>query len=360
MSKDVLSKIRTNDVYKGLTRVLSDYRVEDFDVVDKRPHPAMIIRYCGIEREFTFPGSPRPGVNVKAYVAEMRRFLKDMQMESLELEKKANIPSKVGQVHVPMQGSLFNQQVDENGTPVVFVRDGEVFANSRDVAAFFDKNHRDVVRAIDNLVEQERDLGLRNFAQGSYTLESTGQQQHRCYDMDRDGFTLLAMGFTGGKALKWKLRYIEAFNTMEREIRNATSPAIDLNDPAWLRGQLLSYTERVIALEETVATQKPKVEALERIAEADGSLCITDAAKTLQLQPNVLFKWLDANGWTYVRPGTASRLAYQLKMNAGYLTHKVKTGPRDDGSEWLSTQVRVTPKGLAFLAEVFPPIARVA
>lgn len=55
------------------------------------------------------------------------------------------------------------------------------------------------MRDIDNLIAAEPDLALRNFAQGSYTLPGTGSQQHRCFDMNRDGFTLLAMGFTGGK-----------------------------------------------------------------------------------------------------------------------------------------------------------------
>ena len=103
--------------------------------------------------------------------------------------------------------------------PVVSARDGKVFANSRDVAASFGKNHRDVMRSIDNLIEQEPSLGVRNFAQGLYRLPETRDQEHRCFDMDRDGFTLLAMGFTGKKALKWKLRYIEAFNQMEAQLR---------------------------------------------------------------------------------------------------------------------------------------------
>lgn len=356
MGKDVLSKIRTNDVYKALSRVLSDYRIEDFEVIDKRPHPVLIIPYCGLEKEFPFPCTPRRRVNIKSYVAELRRFLKDMQMEALEMENRPVVPSKVGQVHVPMQGSL---SLSCESEPIVFSKNGHVFANSRDVASFFEKEHRNVLASIDSLIEQEPRLALLNFQQGYYLLENTGKQQHRCFDMSRDGFTLLAMGFTGNKALKWKMRYIEAFNAMEAELRRA-APIVDLNDPAWLRGQLLSYTEKVLELQETVAVQQPKVEALERIAEADGSLCITDAAKTLQVNPNVLFKWLDRNGWTYTRVGSSERRAYQTKLNAGHLEHKVKTGPRPDGSEWCSTQVRITPKGLAFLAEIFPPIARVA
>lgn len=91
--------------------------------------------------------------------------------------------------------------------PVVFAEDEEVFTNSRDVAAFFDKRHDNAMQTIANLIASEPKLGLLNFKETPYVEPSTGQT-YRSYDMDRDGFTLLAMGFTGGKALKWKLRYI--------------------------------------------------------------------------------------------------------------------------------------------------------
>src|SRR5690606_19585992 len=133
--------------------------------------------------------------------------------------------------------------------PIVFAKDGEVFANSRDVAAFFGKEHRSVLASIDNLLEQEPGLRLHHFMQTVIERENPsggGSIQSRGFDMDRDGFTLLAMGFTGGKALKWKLRYIEAFNALEAECRRIaqSGPAIDLNDPAALRGLLLSYSEK--------------------------------------------------------------------------------------------------------------------
>ena len=94
--------------------------------------------------------------------------------------------------------------IDTTRQPVVHAKDGEVFASSRDVAAFFGKEHRNVMRDIDNLIAQEAKLGLLNFEQGYYTLVSTGEQRHRMFEMDRTGFTLLAMGFTGTKALKWR------------------------------------------------------------------------------------------------------------------------------------------------------------
>jgi len=247
--------------------------------------------------------------------------------------------------------------IDATRSPVVFSRQGEVFANSRDVAAFFGKNHRDVTRAIDNLIEQEPDLGVRNFAQGVYRLPETKDQEHRCFDMDRDGFTLLAMGFTGTKALKWKLRYIEAFNTLESEVRRMAQGGgqIDLNDPAQLRNLLLNYSERAESLERRVQELLPSQEALDRLSRADGSLCITDSAKSLQMRPKDLFQWLQKNGWIYKRAGSASWLGYQSKTASSLLEHKVTTVLRSDGSEKVTEQVRITPKGLTKLAALIQP-----
>ena len=106
--------------------------------------------------------------------------------------------------------------------PIVIVKDGHVIADSRDVAAAFGKQHRDVLRAIDNLLSQEEQC-LRNFAQTVVERPNPSggaSIQSRVFEMDRDGFVLLAMGFTGKKALKWKLAYIEAFNRMETALRS--------------------------------------------------------------------------------------------------------------------------------------------
>ncbi|WP_234705752.1 phage regulatory protein/antirepressor Ant [Sinorhizobium meliloti] len=244
--------------------------------------------------------------------------------------------------------------------PVVFTKNGEVFANSRDVAEFFGKEHRDVLRAIDNLLQQAPEMRVRNFAQtvSERPNPSGGASiQSRSFNMDRDGFTLLAMGFTGGKALKWKLRYIEAFNAMEAELRRIANsgPTIDLNDPGALRGLLLTYSEKALQLEKQVQELLPSQEALQRISAADGSLCITDAAKALQMRPSDLFDWLRRNGWIYKRVGASHDLGYSSKTQSGFLEHKVTTVLRADGSEKVTEQVRVTAKGLTKLALLIKP-----
>lgn len=147
------------------------------------------------------------------------------------------------------------------------------------------------------------------------------------------------------------------FIEMERAALNARDPIEVLNDPAAMRGLLLTYSERVIELEADVAEMTPKAAALDRIAAADGSMCLTDAAKHLQMRPRDLISWLKGAHWIYRRAGNGHWIGYQDKIQSGYLEHKVTEVSRSDGSEKITEQCRVTAKGLAKLAEKLAPNA---
>lgn len=143
----------------------------------------------------------------------------------------------------------------------------------------------------------------------------------------------------------------------------APAPAVDpmavLSDPAAMRGLLLTYTEKVLALQSAVAEQAPKVLALDRIATAsEGAINITEAAKCLQVRPRELFRWLHANAWIYRRPGGSGWVAYQPRLQQGVLEHKITTVSRSDGTEKVVEHVRVTAKGLARLGELLEKEAR--
>ncbi|MFM4996017.1 phage antirepressor KilAC domain-containing protein [Aeromonas sanarellii] len=104
-------------------------------------------------------------------------------------------------------------------------------------------------------------------------------------------------------------------------------------------------------LELQVEAAKPKVEALERIAVADGSLNLTEAAKALQQQPKKFNQHLCSQRWIYKRAGGKQWLGYQDKVQQGLVEHKVTMVPLADGGERLCEQVRITPKGLTRLAQ---------
>lgn len=143
------------------------------------------------------------------------------------------------------------------------------------------------------------------------------------------------------------------FIECERVAKHATTdPMQALNDPATMRGLLLSYSEKVIALENKNAELTPKAEALDRIANSEGSVCVTNAAKDLQVRPKHLFAYLFQNKWIYRRQGGSGWVAYQDKLQQGLLEHKVTVVTRGDGTEKLTEQVLVTSKGMARLADI--------
>lgn len=99
---------------------------------------------------------------------------------------------------------------------------GAFRCSSRDIAAHFGKAHKHVLRDIDRILEDlEPEFGRTNFGPSFYVNEQNKQQ--RCFLLTRDGFTLLAMGFSGSQALAWKVKYIDAFNAMEAELRKLTA-----------------------------------------------------------------------------------------------------------------------------------------
>jgi phage antirepressor YoqD-like protein len=151
------------------------------------------------------------------------------------------------------------------------------------------------------------------------------------------------------------IEIIERFDAYERGEGGDAALLRKLNDPTAMRGLLLSYSEKVLALEASNAELAPKAEALDRLATADGSFNCTEAAKALQIRPKDLFCYLQQHSWIYKRPGAQSYLGYQARVQAGDLEHKVTTVLRGDGSEKVVEQVRITPKGLAKLAKLMPP-----
>lgn len=94
--------------------------------------------------------------------------------------------------------------------------DGELVVTSRQIAEDFDKRHADVIEKIEELIKTENSV-MTMFIESSYKA-GTGKS-YKEYLITRDGFSLLVMGFTGSKALEWKIKYIEAFNKMEQALK---------------------------------------------------------------------------------------------------------------------------------------------
>lgn len=156
------------------------------------------------------------------------------------------------------------------------VIDGRPVTSSRIVAEYFGKQHHHVVRDIRNLIAQKPDLERNaNFGECSETvsLANGATRQVPMYWMDRKGFSILAMGFTGAKALDFKCAFYDQFERMEEALRNPPKPEYISVEHRWAiqkavgrkaRGQSVNYQTVYRALKDHF-----KVEKYTHILEAD-------------------------------------------------------------------------------------------
>ena len=138
---------------------------------------------------------------------------------------------------------------------ILSTQNGEPVASSRQIAESFGKEHRNVMRDIENLMMAGvlKNEQTRMFYKTEYTHEQNGQT-YPMYLMNRDGFTLLAMGFTGKAALEWKLKYIAAFNEMEKKLNAPQMPKLSKEMQALflLDDRTQKQEQRLTALENTM------------------------------------------------------------------------------------------------------------
>lgn len=138
---------------------------------------------------------------------------------------------------------------------ILSTQNGEPVASSRQIAESFGKEHRNVMRDIENLMTAGvlKNEQTPMFYKTEYTHEQNGQT-YPMYLMNRDGFTLLAMGFTGKAALEWKLKYIAAFNAMEKQLSTPQMPKLSKEMQAlfMLDDRTQRQEQRLTALENTM------------------------------------------------------------------------------------------------------------
>lgn len=112
---------------------------------------------------------------------------------------------------------------------LVIMNNNQAVTTSLVLAEVFEKKHKNIIQAIEAKINTaENSALLKNmFIEDSYT--ASNGKQNKMYYLNRDGFTFIAMGFTGRKADEFKLKYIDAFNKMEEQIRNQSLQLITAN-----------------------------------------------------------------------------------------------------------------------------------
>ena len=115
--------------------------------------------------------------------------------------------------------------------PIVHVKNNQVFANSQDVAAYFGKDHSNVLRDLREIASNLKTSQFNEMYFDDFRPDSYGRMQN-AIGMTQKGFTLLVMGYTGKKAMEFKLKYIERFEEMEEQLRNQQPQLPDFSDPS--------------------------------------------------------------------------------------------------------------------------------
>ncbi|MDY0966940.1 MULTISPECIES: phage antirepressor KilAC domain-containing protein [unclassified Sphingomonas] len=230
-----------------------------------------------------------------------------------------------------------------DATPIrVQVVDGQPWFVAVDVCAVLGIAHH--LDALARLDEDER---------GSLLVDTLGGMQ-RSAAVNESGMWKLVLRSrkpAAKRMVKWLTAEVLP-SIRQTGAYGAPAVALDLTDTATLHRLLLDHTGRTLAADERIAELEPQAEALARLARAEGSLCISDAAKVLGASPKRLFAWMEAHSWIYRRSSDGPWIGFQAKIDAKYLEHKAHRQQQRFGPDKLRERVLMTPKGLARLAEL--------
>ncbi|EOF29394.1 Rha family transcriptional regulator [Enterococcus faecalis] len=139
---------------------------------------------------------------------------------------------------------------------LVIMKDQQAVTSSLQVAETFGKEHRAVLKAIDDLKEGLAQKYADLFCEDTY-IHPQNKQAYRVVYMNRDGFTLAVLGFNNSqKVLEFKLKYIEAFNQMEKEIQQPKLPTSQRELAMLALSANEETNERVDVIEKEVADLK--------------------------------------------------------------------------------------------------------
>ena len=244
---------------------------------------------------------------------------------------------------------------------------GRVMVSSRDVARVFEREHRTILQAIREL-DCSPSFNEQNFLRIEYQ-DTLGRAKPEIL-MTRDGFTFLAMGFTGEKAARFKEAYISAFNQMERRLK-ASLPmtAKDLTNPDQLLAILNNWKadrDELKRLEQQQKKDEPKVSFAESVQRQDkeGYFPFSYLAKLLNqngidIGRNRLLAEMRKDGFI-LRKGTFARKynePVQTAVESGWFVVSYETPKYKDGKVILNSHgeplparpyTKITPKGIYY------------
>ena len=237
----------------------------------------------------------------------------------------------------------------------LMIRDNKVIVSSRDIAAAYEKQHKDVLRSIDDILVKHPELGVSSFRPTKY--EDVQNKEQRSYDMDRQGFSILVNKFTGDKALDFTIRYTEAFEKMANNIQPQGPLQID-SKMMFQIAQALSDKEKqveVLSLEnkqkmQIIGELKPKADYLDSILKNKGLVTITQIAKDYGMTGQAMNDILHTLGVQYKQ--SHQWLLYKEHQACGYTHSETIDIIRSDGRPDVKMNTKWTQKGRLFLYDL--------
>lgn len=237
---------------------------------------------------------------------------------------------------------------------LVKIENNQVVVSSRQVAENFGKRHKDVLENIRKILAAENSA-TKFFSETAH--EYRGQQFPE-YLVNRDGFSLLVMGFTGKKALEWKLKYINAFNEMEAKLKEAAITKPDsymIADPVARAQRWIEEESERQALEECCSRQeqlinemKPKADYVDAILNSKSLVSITAIAKDYGMSGRAMNFLLHQMGIIY-KVGQ-QWLLYSKYQKCGYTSSETVQIDTAEGKKVI-LNTKWTQKGRLFLYE---------
>lgn len=234
---------------------------------------------------------------------------------------------------------------------ILSTQNGEPVASSRDVAKRFGKEHKHVLAAIRQLLVAENSA-TKFFHETEF--EYRGQKFPE-YLMNRDGFSLLAMGFTGKAALEWKLKYIQAFNEMEKQL--AQRP--QLSRAELMAQALIAAHDELEHKDAQIAELTPKGIFADAVSASKKSILVGELAKLLcqngvQIWQNRLFSWMREHGYLIRDPKRSDyNMPTQRAVEMCLFEIKETTVVHSDGHTSINKTPKVTGKGQIYFVNQF-------
>lgn len=219
-------------------------------------------------------------------------------------------------------------------------KNGSPITTSLLVAEKFGKDHKNVMRDIREIMNKRSAQNWSHFYYTTSYIDSMNRRQEMIA-MNRDGFSLLVMGFTGEEALQFKLDFISAFNKMEQTIKLFDVPKTYADAL-----QLAANQAKEIELKNNeIKELAPKAEVYDLISESKGLKTVKEVAKELGTGEHRLFAWL-RDQHILMR----SNIPYQKYIEQGYFEVKSRHMPNLLQNY---SQTFITGKGETWLAKVW-------